>query len=263
MHSFDIQQILSEVATLYGKLPAVDCEGCGCCCVSPTCTLVEFMYLMNGIMHDPGQPENDVFFHTPVVLHDGYEGNTRCMFLKDKRCLVHVVRTGACRLFGIPSVERMEIPGMVRCLVPRDKKNGGFSMGDVKRWLKELIMLNRRLYPMGEAPYFLTGLTIECWMDIWLAQKWEQPFFSHLQELLRSACPPVVFEGRRYELRTGIDRKIDMIDRFFSMIDGGDAREMQGILVRIRDEFPFTGTWYFEEANRFLSEIGRYRPVSV
>jgi len=38
--------LLSQVRQAYEVLPEVSCQGCGECCVSPTCFLSEFIYLI-------------------------------------------------------------------------------------------------------------------------------------------------------------------------------------------------------------------------
>ena len=44
-----LSEIIIATESLYQQLPTVRCKKCSSCCVSPTCTVAEFIYLMNDI----------------------------------------------------------------------------------------------------------------------------------------------------------------------------------------------------------------------
>lgn len=255
------QRFRQEIEQLYGRLPHVACTGCGICCVSPTCTLAEFIYFLVYCTHNLNSERFTQQLLTPPEVHVGYEGNTVCLYLDEGRCSVHPGRTGACRLFGIPAVDQMNIPGLVTCSKKTSAASQEFSSGNVKAWLVDLVRLNRKLYPMGEAPYFLTGLTLECWYDVYYYEYWKQPFFRKLHDILHLhvKLPGTI----PYLQRTAIVEKVAAIDRFFTIIDSGNAGAMVPLLLHIRDDFPLTGTWYHAEAQRFLDAFADAVPEEV
>lgn len=260
MNYHPFKMVVNEIEVLYDKLPSVNCIGCGECCVSPTCTLVEFIYLMKNLDTCLTRQQKEHFLRAPVEPDKRYDGNIKCALISSNRCSVHLIRTGACRLFGMPAIESMKIPDLVRCKNGTKHHPSHEENAFVKNWLKKLVVLNRRLYPMGEPPYFLTGLSLECWLDILFYRTWKQPFFRNLHDVLTTLTNFV--NSGQYELRTGIVEKIAVIDEFSDNIDCGDGKKLNDMLLRIRDGFPLTGTWFYEEANVYLNHIVAFHECS-
>lgn len=246
--------LLGQIEALYRELPTVHCKGCGRCCVSPTCTLAEFIYLAATMNRCLQEKEINSALTSPVQLHKTCEGNIHCLFLKNGTCTIHPSRTGACRLFGIPSLEKMNINDLVVCTHAVTATGRNVTKKSLMQWLRRIIALNLSLFPLGTPPYFIIGMNLECWFDIYFDEPYPQPFFSGIQKTMAAHLDLSRF-APTYRQRTGIRKKIEAIDQFTAVLDCGDPALLQKHLLHIRDDFPQTGTYFFEEANRFLTEI--------
>ena len=250
-----LSDLLASVDSLYRQLPPVDCKGCGICCVSPTCTLAEFIYFAAGLSDRLSDGETASFLSGKSQQHPHYEGNLRCRFLRKSQCAAHDCRTGACRLFGVPALEKMQINDMVYCKNQAAATGSTAEVQLIIQWLRELVRLNMELFPIGIPAYFLTGLNLECWFDLYFDVPYPQPFFAEIQQLLVSSIDLSRFAAL-YRPQTGLREKIAVIDRFNKVIDCGDPAFLRRLLLRIKNDFPLTGTYFAEEADRFLAQIG-------
>lgn len=255
MNKVTLFRQLGHLLSLYTQLPSVHCIGCGACCVSPTCTLLECAFLLNYCKKTLTKEMLSRLLLKPCSTHPLYEGNTVCFFLHNNRCIIHPGRPGACRLFGQSAVDNMDIMGMVTCKKIITPNKSGFTQDNVQDWLQSLTELNEPFYSPGEAPYFIIGLNVECWIDILMYDSWEQPFFQNLHDILNRYYSPPQIIVSKYQQRTDIVRKVAAIDHFFENIDNGDTFNLQQELLQIRDGFLYTGTWFYKEANRFLEKI--------
>ena len=79
--SNNINQLLKQLNLIYEKLPPVPCFACGKCCVSPTITFIEFIYLLDGICEDLSMESIQKFLFHPSIFHTEHEGNLTCRFL--------------------------------------------------------------------------------------------------------------------------------------------------------------------------------------
>jgi len=249
-------EILTEIATLYNELPTVHCKGCGSCCVSPTCTAAEFIYLMDGILTTRSDNEIRSMITAPVEVHPEYSGNTICTFLKNGKCSIHPIRTGACRLFGIPALSYMNIKDMVYCKNEVTATGTTTDIDAINQWLYRLVELNRKLHPLGTAPWYHVGFNVECWLDLYFDDSLTQEYFVNLRNSMRKSFDLMRF-AKDYKPRTNLHKKVITVERFSSEIDNGNAPLLKELLLDIRDGYPLTGTWFREEAEAFLAEIGK------
>lgn len=249
-------EILAEIEQLYSELPIVHCKGCGGCCVSPTCTVAECMCLFDGIVKTWSNREILSMITAPVAAHPDYPGNNICTFLENNRCHIHRLRTGACRLFGIPALSHMNINDMVYCKNSVTTTGSTNDIDSINRWLYRLVELNGKLHPLGTAPWYHVGFNIECWLDLYFDETLTQEYFINLRDVMRSSFDLMRF-AKDFKPRTGLHEKIITVERFSSEIDNGNASLLKKLLIDIRDNYPLTGTWFSEETEAFLAEIDK------
>jgi hypothetical protein len=248
--------LLKEIETLYGQLPEVACKGCGQCCVSPTCTLAEFIYL---IVRSKNLLASDIFeqfiFSEPE-MHQEHDGNLLCALLAEDKCMVHQWRSGACRLFGIPSLDNLGIANLVSCYndiaVVRGKSDKVF----IQDWVETIAQLNEKLYPFGKAPYFVYGFNLECWLDVYFDDLLTIDIFSDIRNLMHRYIDLSAFKPR-YLLKTGLKEKVDKISLLSVLLGTGDKDTLQQLLLSIRDDYSLTGTYFVKEAQTYLDELGK------
>lgn len=248
---------INPLQQLYAELPGVHCTGCGTCCVSPTCTLAEFVYLMRYTLEHVSREEFCTTILAEPQIHPHYEGNSRCMFLQNNRCAIHDGRTGACRLFGIPTLKELNIPNLELCVneITTDRPFDGALL---THWLERIADLNKSLHDFDTPPYFITGFNLATWLDIYFDDTITADPVEQIRTILHSSID-LDFLKARYVNQTGIKDKIDKITILSVMLDTGNLDELWELLLSIRDDYPLTGTYFFAEAQAFLSKIDTIR----
>lgn len=246
--------IITKIESLYKKLPEVGCNGCGLCCVSPTTTLAEFIYLFNYLENELNENEILNFILKPAKLHEEYEGNSHCIFLDGKRCAIHPGRAGACRLFGIPSLKEMKIQNMEECRYNIKVISGRGDLPYIESWLNELFEFENTLYPFGSEPYFVKGFNLHTWLDIIFDDSIDFDVFKTIKDVIKENLKIFKYQSD-YTLCTNIREKIDKIGILNSMIGIADAITLKKILLSIRDDYPLTGSYFYEEAQAYLKII--------
>lgn len=246
--------ILKKVEDLYNRLPEVGCTGCGLCCVSPTSTLAEFIYLFNYLHENFTTEQIITFIQKPAKLHDEYEGNSHCPFLENHKCSIHPGRAGACRLFGIPSLKEMGIQDMEECRNNITVISGRGDLPYIESWLNELFEFENTLYPLGAEPYFVKGFNVNTWLDIYFDDSIDFDVFKVIKDRMSKSLSLDQFKAY-YKPTTNIREKIDKIGIFNSMIGNAGAEALRPLLISIRDDYPLTGTYFFEEAQMYLKAI--------
>lgn len=247
-------EIIKKVEALYNRLPEVGCTGCGLCCVSPTSTLSEFIYLCDYLEKSFNDKEIIDFIKNPATLHEEYEGNSHCPFLDGKRCAIHPGRAGACRLFGIPSLKNMGIKNMEECRYDISVISGRGDLPYIENWLDELFEFENTLYPFGVEPYFIKGFNIHSWFDIIFDDSIDFDVFKTIKDVINKNTKISRFQ-KYYTLCTNIREKIDKIGILNSMISISDGETLKRLLISIRDDYPLTGTYFYEEAQAFINVI--------
>lgn len=246
--------IISKIDELYKRLPEVGCTGCGQCCVSPTSTMSEFIYLFHYLEKNFTDEAIINFLKQTVKIHSDYEGNSHCPFLKEKRCQIHPGRAGACRLFGIPSLKELGIQDLEECKYNIAVVSGRGDRQFIESWLDDLFSFESSLYEFGSEPYFVKGFNIHSWFDIIFDDSIDFDVFKTIKEIISENINIYRFK-EHYNLSTNIREKIDKIGILNTMIGVADAPTLKKLLLSIRDDYPFTGTYFYEEAQAYLAAI--------
>jgi len=248
-----LHETFTALDNLYAQLPDVSCHQCGSCCVSPTCTLAEFLYFFKDVATIFSEDEIRSFLTAPVSINTDHEGNLDCLFLKDKKCRHHAGRSGACRLFGIPSLEQFGVEDLVVCkytLTVTGKSDTAF----IKSWLDNLMQLNLKLYPVFSAPYFLTGLNLESWLDMYFDETLEDPILVQIQKMMHQSFDIQKFRTI-FRQRTGISEKLEKIKVLHDIMEFGDPEALRTLLLSILNDYPLTGTYYQREGKEILEKM--------
>lgn len=246
--------IITKIDDLYKRLPEVGCTGCGECCVSPTSTMSEFIYLFHYLEENFSDEEIINFIKQPAKIHKDYEGNSHCPFLNGKLCAIHPGRAGACRLFGIPSLKDLGVQDLEECKYNITVVSGRGDLPFIESWLDELFLFESTLYEFGSEPYFIKGFNIHSWLDIVFDDSIDFDVFKTIKELISANINIYKFKSH-YTLSTNIREKIDKIGILNTMIGVADAETIKKLLLSIRDDYPLTGTYFYEEAQAYISTI--------
>jgi len=242
---------MNPLQRLYGRLPEVPCLGCGDCCVSPTCTVIEFVEAMRYLLENSTQERIAEVLNSPPVLHAAFEGNLRCRFhdLVSKKCRIHPSRTLACRLFGLPAMGRFSIENLENCGKMVFSGGGPANESDIRDWLEELTRLNREVSPFYSEPYWVAGFNIECWLAVYFDPFLDFDAFGELKRFLRKELDLSFLEGC-YKETTGLKDKVDRITLLYQLIQAGNRPESLALISELRSRYPMTGTYYYSELNK-------------
>ncbi len=246
--------IIKEIDILYNQLPQVSCQGCGQCCVSPTTTLAEFLYLIHHIndVFPPAIMEEFIFAAPQIAPH--HEGNLVCALLSQSKCTVHPWRSGACRLFGIPSLDELGVANLVSCFNNISVISGKWDKQFIMQWLDSLALVNESLYEFGKEPYFIYGFNLECWLDIYFDELIADDVFCQIRAIMKNHVDLSAYASR-YVPKTGLKEKIDKINLLTMLIDTPDKDSIEQLCISIRDDYPLTGTYFTKEAETFLGAL--------
>jgi hypothetical protein len=165
---------------------------------------------------------------------------------------VHEARTGACRLFGIPSLADFKVPEMEMC-----KRNITVTQDPgvvwISEWVDRLFVLNSQLHLFNQSPYFVRGFNLACWLDVYFDTAIEVEPFVSMRRILRNALDLSFVTG--YVPRTGLREKLICIKEFDELLNTKPDQSMVDLLISIRDAYPLTGTYFYEEAQAFLDKL--------
>lgn len=245
---------IKNLGQLYKQLPDVSCRGCGICCVSPTCTVSEFIYLFDYILSTQSQDFIRQAILQPIEEHPNYEGNLRCPFLKKKACTIHLGRPAGCRLFGIPSLHKMNISNMEKCINDLSITRGDGSLSFVTSWLEKLFAIDIALYNFAAEPYFVKGFNLQCWLDIYYDDEFDFDIFKIIRQIMHENID-LSFCKNEYHSQTRLKEKVDKISILQMLINTGDSQYIRQSLYSIRDDYPATGTYFYEEQQAFLNML--------
>lgn len=248
--------IIHEIEKLYKELPEVDCTQCGICCVSPTCTLSEFIYLFHVLQNTSSTEKIIRYLQTPPELHPDYNGNVRCFFLEEKSCAIHPARTGACRLFGIPSLKELNLSNLEACRHHIEIVSGNSDISFIQSWLEKLCQLDRKLYDYAAEPYFIKGFNLHCWLDIYFDDSLDFDIFNDIKQVLKQYVDLAEYKNY-YTSQTGLKEKIDKIGILSALLSSGDKALLHPLLLSIRDDYPATGTYFYDEAVAYLDVLDK------
>jgi Fe-S-cluster containining protein len=247
-----------ELQALYDSLPGVPCIlGCGVCCATPSVTPLEFIYLFRSMLEQVPRPTIISWIQRGMTVHPWGGNNFLCRFQtldRNKGCLVHPYRPLACRLFGLPVLDRLKIENLEKCPVMDPAACPDVPLPALQKWLLAVEDLNRDFPEYYAEPYWLVGLNIECWLAVYLDPLLDMGVFGRLKNILHEQID-LSFLTEHYRDTTRLKEKIDKITLFYMLFSQGLSAESREILVSIRDDYPATGTYFTEEAAKFLEII--------
>ncbi|MBL8029609.1 MAG: YkgJ family cysteine cluster protein [Fibrobacteres bacterium] len=246
-----MDELLRKLDELYLEFPPVPCEACGGCCVSPTCTIVEFAGSMRyAINHFSKEKLSELLLQKPEI-HKAYDGNLHCLF-QDKatgHCLIHPARTMACRLFGLPVINELSIHNLENCTKLDVAKINNPTKEKLTEWLQRLTDLNREHLSYYTEPYWVSGLNIESWLAVYFDPLLNDGIFGEMKEFLHRAFD-INYLADQFRDETALKDKIDRIAMLYILIDTGSIDAALDLISEIRNGYPLTGTYYLEELEK-------------
>lgn len=241
----------TRLESLYKIVPGVPCiAGCKGCCVSPTITLTEFIYMMRYLLKTYKREIFLKFITYPMRPHPQFEGNYYCRFQSENGyCGLHEGRALACRLHGLPVIEDLGIKNLENCTIMDKSECPQVNVKEINGWIDELLLCNQELRPdYGDEFHHIIGLNVECWLDIAFWDNISSNIIRNLQNLIRSLLPEdLIING--YLPHTEISEKIDAVSLLEMLINSGDKDAVENILDHLQNKYPTAGTYFSDDAS--------------
>jgi len=246
-----MSEYFKELEGLYSKIPGVPCTGCGNCCVTPSVTLVEFVYLMRSLIETRPTEEITELLSRKMDPHPKFAGNHKCRFLSPiGKCTVHPSRPLPCRLHGLPVLEELKLEGMVTYTEMDTTQCPTVAFDTLKSWLNEITDLNQEIYPINE-PYWLTGLNIESWLAVYFDDSIDGGIFVPIKKFMIENFD-FGFAKSSYRDRTHLKEKLDKIEILYQLQGVADPETVKKLLNSLISDYPRAGTFFIAEAKNIL-----------
>lgn len=236
----------------YNTLPGLQCGECwGECCVSPTMTAIEFIYMMHGAMETLTHQRLLAFLTEPVKEHLFYQGNAHCRFqdMENGRCQNYDHRALACRLHGHEALRVYQTEEMEFCDKKPDHKQDLKKSGLDER-LELIRLYNDQLNIPYSEPWYLCSFNLEGWLDFYYnpSLSEQRADLASLYETLHKelTLPEIT---NRMQLTT-LGGLFNVIETLYMAIEQGDGNLALKCLNSILNDFPSTGSYYLEEAEQ-------------
>jgi Fe-S-cluster containining protein len=248
---------LAPLLTSYGNVVGLACGDCpGDCCVSPTLTAPEFVHMMRQALLRFGESQLLALLSAPTREHLAYPGNHHCRFQDSSsgRCINYEGRGLACRLHGHEVLRQFHIPDMEYCArLPAPDRP--FPKEEVEGMIDAIQQVRESFGCDYSAPYFLTALNLECWLDLYfhLELTRERPTLAPLGEMLRREVllpQPAILRDW-----TTLRGKLNAIDRLTELLDAGDALAIEAQLLSLLNDYPSVGSLFLAEGNEMLKFV--------
>lgn len=250
-------ELFKNLGFLYQSLPGMSClPGCTACCVSPTMTLLEFIYLFKS---QQKKLVTDDFRYMQglesLIPHKRFEGHYKCPFQATNGfCSVHPTRPMACRLHGLPVLDDLEIADLENCRIMDRDFLPKVEVKEAKNWLSHLLAMNRALFPeYGEGLAQIIGLQWPCWMDIVFGPEMTDQSLLPLRKAARGVLE--INQDLLAVATTQIVEKVAYIGLLEMMLSMGDAHTALEMLNDLPKRFVGTGSYWENEAATLKTEI--------
>lgn len=240
----------------YESLPGLQCGDCwGECCVSPTMTAVEFVYMMLGLQETRTHEEISIFLGDQVREHLFYAGNAHCRFqhLENGRCQNYEHRAMACRLHGHEALRAYQTDDLEFCDKKPDHEKNLKKEGLDQR-LQLIRDYNEKLQIPYSEPWYFCSLNLESWLDFYYTPRLSEnrPELLHIYQLLRDNLQLPEIVGR-IQLTT-LEGQLNTIETLYMAIEKGEGSLALDCLNSLIEHYPSTGSYYLDEA-RQMKEI--------
>ena len=113
--------------------------------------------------------------------------------------------------------------------------------------------LNQGYYPYYPAPYWVSGLNIETWPTILLADV-NMCFFKLLKMIIERNIY-VSEMAQHFIQKVNLKEKVNLIEEFQTEFSTGNFKNLKPLLDRIQNDFPDTGAYYYFESDLYRNTL--------
>jgi Fe-S-cluster containining protein len=241
-HLFLSYQLLET--SIYARIPEIECQACGRCCISPHVTLVELCYMLSAFCERPQELARVIQREVPA--HPDFHGQLACRFQsRNGACSIYAHRATPCRLHGHKGLLAAGDQYGTQCHRVR-YPNGTLAIDSIHTLLDRLAAVNGPLYDNAyyTAPYWLSALNLECWLTL-LFTRPRQALFAHLRRVvLRELGLGDRLQEMAFPQQVPLGPMLDRIDAFHQDLAEGRMAHLPRHLDELCGDDPRLGTYY-------------------
>ena len=120
------------------------------------------------------------------------------------------------------------------------------------RGLKDSVNWTENSMNMGQNP----GFNLHCRLDIYFDDSLDFDIFNDIKQVLKQYIDLAEYK-KYYTSQTGLKEKIDKIGILSALLSSGDKALLHPLLLSIRDDYPATGTYFYDEATAYLDVLDK------
>lgn len=247
-----MDNVQAELKKVYQKTPDVPCNNCGKCCVSPHMSFIEVVGVLRRMVEVFTEEQLRTIISSRPVISVYHMSNIVCPLLVNNSCACYESRPLSCRLEGIDVLDVLthrERICQYQSGAVTDKDFGGQDIEDV---LEMANKLNHQYTGSLDEPYYFDSVNIYCWFAIMFDPDITQEYFLDIRRKLLAEVD-IAFLADSYVNHTRLNEKLDLIDRFFVLNDEQKAQEALDCMLKVNSEFPYTGAYYYPQANVYIN----------
>ncbi len=245
----------------YAQVPGLYCQGCaGDCCVSPTMTAVEFIWMMRYLIQSqPDQVQN--FLQKPAAEHRHWAGNLACRFQDVSGiCLNYEGRAMACRLHGHEALRLYETPDMVFCdkNPDRDKTLNGNGLENLLDAVRHYVGQVGAPY---EAPFYFVSLNLESWIDFYFHPEYALGR-ADLEKCHADLVQWIDLKPMQIPIHTTLRAKLNAIELAWKFWLQEDYLLAAQTFESLAADYPSVGSYFLEEA-RNMATLAKQKAAEI
>lgn len=251
----DLEKALTRLDGLYGEVPEAECFACGFCCVEPHMGFVEFVRVLDHLLLTRTKDELAALVGSPPVFSKDFEGNTLCPLMEGNLCGLRDGRPLACRMEGLPALDRLFERDTPVCARDGEKTGRGDCPDEAaEAIIQKLLDINREFHDGNAEPYFLDGLNLVSWFAVIFDGRIKASPFAELRNLALSRHD-LSFLAPHWVDHTGLAEKVGLIGEMTAASNMGRFKYAAKLLNRIINAYPLTGSYFVFQGEMMLREF--------
>ncbi len=247
-----MQKVQEALAEIYKQAPEVPCNRCSRCCISPHMSYIELIALLRKMVEVFSEDELRLLVSAEPIVSEFHLNNIICPLLRDSECSCYEVRPLSCRLEGIDILDQLTARERICSYQQGAVTEEDFGGEEIEAILDAANKLNMPYCGLLDEPYFFDSVNLHCWFAIMFDPDITQEYFLKLRELIFAEVD-LRYLGSSYVNHTRFNEKLDLIDKFFELNNEKKAQEALECIQKVNTEFPYTGAYYYPQANVYIN----------
>ena len=247
-----MDKVQQELGKVYQLTPEVPCNQCGKCCISPHMSFIEVVGVLKDMIKEFSEKQLRTIISSRPVVSEYHMSNVVCPLLVNNKCSCYESRPLSCRLEGIDVLDKLTHRERICSYQVGAVSENEFGGVEIEEVLENANVLNIPYCGNMDEPYYFDSVNIQCWFAIIFDQDITQEYFLDLRKKLLKEVD-LSYLADSYVNHTKFNEKLDLIDTFFRLNNEQKAEEALECIQRVNTDFPYTGAYYYPQANVYIN----------